>query len=738
MRFEIEPKIGLGNFILGMNINQVLTFVKRNGYYFQHCKIISNKEKNTPIFLHIPSELITLRFNYYSQNLELIEKRFIFDKESKDYSELNPDSEYYYKNKLFYLKNKTNEFHIIKYQDIAQLFRLSKVPKKLNNNKNNFLEFSGIGFYFTNNVIDLEKSEDLDISADASSVDTNSILTKFFIFKEDSLYDSLINKNIFSNNNILIKYDTDKAKSITINKSIISIGDNIEDVLRELKNPNYIYYCNDDSVNYNYNQNQENGSVLYNQTTNKMFYLNYFKYGIDIMICNNKVNRIILHTNQIGDSKFGIYERCNFELKLRKDYLTSLNKINDKIKEVNNEKIINNNKKEKITVKEDKEKEKNNSRKNSENNEIKGNDKKQIKEKIENKSKLDKKEVQNNYNDNNEKNKLKENEKNVKNEQNKILDNNNKTLENKDYLEFSEKNSINGNRGKENKKSNDENLDEKLINNIKKEKKENEVIKEQINNKEKVEDKNLKDDKDNKNNEEKIQNEKNTLSEKENLNNEITKDQEDNKENTEKELKEEKNEENEGEKVIEKGEKKEKEDKEEEEQKEEEKKEEEKKEEEKKEEEKKDEEKKEEEKKEEEKKEEEKKDEEKKEEVDKQLQKNSFYNSKNSRRRRKKHGNPPKRKKEINSEEEEEDKKENEENENKKKEISEKGNIEESITIFPWSDFKEDFLSKIEYNKNLRHQKWDEGTSKIINCYFFNGLLFEIIDKNIIGTVIIY
>ena len=127
---------------------------------------------------------------------------------------------------------------------------------------------------------------------------------------------------------------------------------------------------------------------------------------------------------------------------------------------------------------------------------------------------------------------------------------------------------------------------------------------------------------------------------------------------------------------------------------------------------------------------------EKKEEVDKQLQKNSFNSNKNSRKRRKKHGNPPKSKKEINSEEE--DKKENEENENKKKEINEKGNIEESITIFPWSDFKEDFLSKIEYNKNLRHQKWDEGTSKIINCYFFNGLLFEIIDKNIIGTVIIY
>ena len=75
MRFEIEPKIGLGDFILGMNINQVLTLIKRNGYNYKHCEIISGKDLNTPIYLHIPSELITLRFNYYSQNLELIEKK---------------------------------------------------------------------------------------------------------------------------------------------------------------------------------------------------------------------------------------------------------------------------------------------------------------------------------------------------------------------------------------------------------------------------------------------------------------------------------------------------------------------------------------------------------------------------------------------------------------------------------------------------------------------------------------
>ena len=106
-----------------------------------------------------------------------------------------------------------------------------------------------------------------------------------------------------------------------------------------------------------------------------------------------------------------------------------------------------------------------------------------------------------------------------------------------------------------------------------------------------------------------------------------------------------------------------------------------------------------------------------------------------------------KKKNEIKSKEEnEESESEDDNDETKKKENENKGEKEDNkdnkdkeyISIFPWSDFKEEFLSKINYNKNLRHQKWDEGTSKIINCYFFNGLLFEVVDKNVIGTVIIY
>ena len=699
MRFEIEPKIGLGNFILGMNINQVLTLIKRNGYYYKHCKLISNKEKNTPIFLEIPSELITLRFNYYTQNLELIEKRIIINNDINDnnLSEANADSEYYYKNKLFYIQNKNKEFHIIKYQNIAQLFGLSKVPKKLNKNKNIFLEYSGIGFYFTN-VIDLEKSEDLDISSDPSSVDTNSVLSKFFIFKEDSLYDSLNTKNIFEINDILIKYDTSKGKKIKIKRnndnsqSIISIGDDIEDVLRELKNPNYIYYAND--IYDNYNQTQDNGNVLYNQTSNKMFYLNYFKYGFDIMICNNKVNRIILHTNQIGDSKFGIYERCNFKLKLRRDYLSTLIKIDNKIEENKEEININN---EKENNKEIKEKRKNNSRKNSENENIK------IKDKINNKEKEDLQERK----DNNE---IKETEKNglKKQPNSKNINNvkNDENFEKKDEIEkdINEENINNQKEEKEQKEKEE------------REKEEREKAERQKEEKEKEEREKAEREKEEKEKEEREKAER----EKEEREKEEREKEEREKEERKKKEKEEREKEN-----------REKEEKEKE------------KEEEKREREKKEKEEEEEKKKDEEKKEEEKKEEEKKEEENKQQQNNTYSSNKNNRRRRKKHGNPPKKKNELTKEENEESENEKENNNTKEKETKNKVSNEnikdkEYIEIFPWTDFKKEFLSKIDYNKNLRHQKWDEGTSKIINCYFFNGLLFEVVDKNVIGTVIIY
>jgi len=683
MRFEIEPKIGLGDFILGMNINQVLTLIKRKGYKYNHCQIISGKEKNTPTFLYIPSESISLRFNYYTQNLELIEKKIItFQSQEQIPSEINKTSEYYYKSKLFYTLNKEAHYHRINYENIAKIFGLSRVPKKLNKNNNIYLEYAGIGFYFTNIVLDMEKSDYLNASTENSSVNTDSLLSKVLIFKEDSLYESLNEKtNIFSKRSVLITYDTNKPKSIKIknenNKIVIKIGDHIEDVLRELKHPNFIHYTSGQDENYN---SQDNGNALYNQPSGKIYYLNYFQYGFDIMISNNKVNRIIIHTNQVDDSKFGIYDRCNFKLKLRNDYLKTLIENKDKTK---NDTNINNvekeNKKETNKSNNVNQKAENNSRKNSSN------------EKSEN-QKIEKKNIE----EDNSQKKV-EKEKEEKKEINKEDNKNNKNIERKEIEE--NKNSNEDESDKQSKGikkdsiNKEENKKDKKENKIQEENKnseqDNKNIKKEIKNENKNEDKDKdKNDLDNQEKEEKekekIEKEEKAEKKEENEkeekkeNNEVKKEDEEDKKEKEKEkdLNQEKNNEKEKEKKEDKT------------------------------------------------------------NVEETNKNSNSNNNRNNRKRRKKHGNPPKRKQHIDSGNEEEEEKE--ESEEYKVEKDKKEKEDDYIAIYPWTDFKSELLEKIEYDKNLRHQKWDEGTSKIINCYFFKGLLFEIVDKTTIGTVIIY
>ena len=678
MRFEIEPKIGLGDFILGMNVNQVLTLIKRKGYKYNHCQIISGKEKNTPTFLYIPSESISLRFNYYTQNLELIEKKIItFQSQEQIPSEINKTSEYYYKSKLFYTLNKEAHYHRINYENIAKIFGLSRVPKKLNKNNNIYLEYTGIGFYFTNIVLDMEKSEYLNASTENSSVNTDSLLTKVLIFKEESLYESLNEKtNIFSKRNALITYDTDKPKSIKIknenNKIVIKIGDHIEDVLRELKHPNYIHYTSSQVENYN---SQDNGNALYNQTPDKIYYLNYFQYGFDIMISNNKVNRIIIHTNQVDDSKFGIYDRCNFKLKLRNDYLKTLIENKDKTKN-----DININNVEKVNRKENNQsnianqKKENNSRKNSSNEKSEN---QKIKEK-----KIEKIEKKNVEEDNSQKKEIKKEkeEKEEKKEVNKEESKNNKKIERKEIEENKNKNSNKDESGKlakdikQDSINKEENKKGKEDNNIKEENKnpeqENKDIKKEIKDENKNEDKNKND----------IDNEEKEEKEKENIKEKIE-EKEKEKEEKEKEKEKEEKEKEKEEKEKDKEEKKEnnevkkehEEDKKEKDINQE---------------------------KNNEKENEKKEDKTNEEEANKNsninenndTNKNS-NNNRNNRKRRKKHGNPPKRKQHIDSDNEEEEEKE--ESEEYKLEKNKKEKKDDYIAIYPWTDFKSELLEKI-------------------------------------------
>ena len=183
----------------------------------------------------------------------------------------------------------------------------------------------------------MEKRDYLNASTENSSVNTDSLLTKILIFKEDSLYESLNEKtNIFSKRNTLITYDTNKPKSIKIknenNKIVIKIGDHIEDVLRELKHPNYIHYTRGQDENYN---SQDKFNEI-----NQYFNENKDEIGKSYKIENAAQLRNIINIRDFLIDN--ISQKNNFSemlVNFHKDYLSLYLKVIDQINSDKLEKV---------------------------------------------------------------------------------------------------------------------------------------------------------------------------------------------------------------------------------------------------------------------------------------------------------------------------------------------------------------------------------------------------------------
>lgn len=108
--------------------------------------------------------------------------------------------------------------------------------------------------------------------------------------------------------------------------------------------------------------------------------------------------------------------------------------------------------------------------------------------------------------------------------------------------------------------------------------------------------------------------------------------------------------------------------------------------------------------------------------------------SKNKKRRKKgKHGNPPKKNNKVDTDNIDEE--EEIINENKK---SNDEDFSKIILIYPWDNFKDVLLSKIYFDRKDRHQKLDKITSRILNYYIFKNIIFEIVNKEKIISIIIY
>lgn len=131
----------------------------------------------------------------------------------------------------------------------------------------------------------------------------------------------------------LVRYNMEKGEqgiSLTFYKEgkestySICIGESLEEILNKMKNPNFVYFTqNNQTFSTEYNFNIINNTK---DNFNDDCILNYFSYGIDFFIQgkSNICKRLILHTNSPQDKKFGIYERCNFKIELNMQYFQKI------------------------------------------------------------------------------------------------------------------------------------------------------------------------------------------------------------------------------------------------------------------------------------------------------------------------------------------------------------------------------------------------------------------------------
>ena len=304
---EIIPFKQLGDFTIEDTLNKTISIIKQKGELYKQCDIIIGDSPSEPLYLVIPKEGIKLRFDSHSQRLELIEKIINFSCEFE-----------YSFNKKLVISNK-NKDHLYysapNYSYINSIFGMSKMPQMINDNKNILLPYNGISFIFKS-----ENKDNNDISNGV--VDTESLLYKIIIYGENDIVESLRKDNSkLHQPSPIVRYNGE-SNEVSLEQFkqeayAISLGESLEEILHKMKNPNYVYF------NKSHNSNNDfecinNSNANYNEDC----WLNYFAYGVDILIegKSNICKRIVLHTNEPQDKKFGIYERCNFIIELSKTF----------------------------------------------------------------------------------------------------------------------------------------------------------------------------------------------------------------------------------------------------------------------------------------------------------------------------------------------------------------------------------------------------------------------------------
>lgn len=275
---NVEADKGIGPFQIGMTVNEIISELKSLGEKMGKIDIVSSDEAVDTLFIVIPQEGLSLKFDPVSQRLTTITLK----KDNEGIRFFN----YTFSEQPIIVA--TGDFDC-KFSYFSNIIGPAKIFELDEGRRNFKVKQEGFEAYFSS-------------YSDGNS--SNSNFYKIIIFPEKELEKERCS-NFFEvsmfGDRIVIKFESDDETTIKLSESA-------ESIIYKLKNPNFI----------------QNITRTLDEKAASHYILNYFQLGLDFVISNrtHKCVKIIAHSNNPYDPSFGLHDRCNFRLMLDKSFFS--------------------------------------------------------------------------------------------------------------------------------------------------------------------------------------------------------------------------------------------------------------------------------------------------------------------------------------------------------------------------------------------------------------------------------
>eukprot|EP00055_Hartaetosiga_balthica_P011883 m.55690 g.55690 ORF g.55690 m.55690 type:complete len:452 (-) comp7764_c0_seq1:174-1529(-) len=299
-QLEVVPGRGVGEFVLGTSINDMIAFLSSHYDKYSKVKLIYNDKDpfDEDIILDISDVCIQLRFDPVMQCLKAAEI-YSFEHIRLEYG------------KAGFGGSEELDYTFAHVENVFGVTRAEYIHKK----GSYILDYPGLslGFEVPSTLQKNYLRHQNDLAQERVFCDgTAALLTSLCVFSGQSKSPTVSTAQVELNAGAFFHecVDIHVGKGITFTKRKISIsfGDSTQDVLTTLGRPGDIFY------------KSENKMKIFRGTDASSPYTDYFfnypSIGIDILFDGRTqhVKKFLLHNNLPNHMEFGEYARCNFNL----------------------------------------------------------------------------------------------------------------------------------------------------------------------------------------------------------------------------------------------------------------------------------------------------------------------------------------------------------------------------------------------------------------------------------------